>query len=65
MPRPSKIEPVMIRPEEWLKRSSPPLGSQEGHHFGVDCVSIRYSTDEIGEGPTECVNDSETASLRC
>ena len=51
MPRPSKIEPVLIRPEEWLKRSSPPLGSQEGHHFGVDCVIIRYSTDEIGEGP--------------
>ncbi len=51
MPRPSKIEPVLIRPEAWLKRSSPPLGSQEGHYFGVDCVIIRYSTDEIGEGP--------------
>ena len=51
MPRPSKIEPVLIRPEEWLKRSSPPLGSQEGHHFGVDWVIIRYRTDVIGEGP--------------
>ena len=49
MPRPSKIEPVLIRPEEWLKRSSPPLGSQEGHHFGVDCVVIRYSTDDFVE----------------
>ncbi|MCR9294170.1 MAG: cupin domain-containing protein [bacterium] len=51
MPRPSRIKPVHIRAEEWLKRSNPPLGSQEGHHFGVDCVVIRYSTDVIGEGP--------------
>jgi hypothetical protein len=51
MPKPSKIEPVLIQPEEWLKSSSSPLGSQEGHHFGVDCVVIRYSTDVIGEGP--------------
>ncbi len=51
MPRPSRIEPVLIQPEEWLKRSSPPLGSQEGQQFGVNCVVIRYSTDVIGEGP--------------
>lgn len=38
MPKPSKIEPVLIRPEEWLKTTSPPMGSQEGHHFGVNCV---------------------------
>ena len=50
-PNPSKIEPVLIRPEEWLKRTNPPMGSQEGHHFGVNCVVIRYSTDVIGEGP--------------
>ncbi len=51
MPKPSKIEPVHLRPEDWLKNSNPPLGSQEGRHFGVDCVVIRYSTDVIGEGP--------------
>ena len=51
MPKRSKIQPVHIRPEQWLKRSSPPLGVQEGHHFGVACVVIRYSTDVIGEGP--------------
>ncbi|MCA9037618.1 MAG: cupin domain-containing protein [Planctomycetaceae bacterium] len=51
MPKPSRIEPVLIQPEEWLKSSNPPLGSQEGRHFGVDCVVIRYSTGVIGEGP--------------
>lgn len=51
MPKPSKIEPVYIQPDEWLKSQDPPLGSQEGKHFGVDCVVIRYSTDVVGEGP--------------
>lgn len=51
MPKPSKIEPVLIRPEGWLKNSSSPLGSLEGQKYGVDCVVIRYSTDVIGEGP--------------
>ena len=51
MPRPSRIEPAFIRPEQWLKSSSPPMGSLEGLQFGVDCVVIRYSTDVVGEGP--------------
>ena len=51
MPKPSRIEPVYIRPDKWLNSQDPPLGSQEGYHFGVDCVIIRYSTDVIGDGP--------------
>jgi len=51
MPKPSKIEAALIRPKEWLKRQDPPVGLMEGHQFGTDCVIIRYSTDEIGEGP--------------
>ena len=51
MPKKSRIEPVYIAPDDWLKKSDPPQGSQEGSHFGVDCVIIRYSTDVIGEGP--------------
>lgn len=51
VPKPSKISPVLIPKEQWLKRQDPPLGVVEGHHFGVQCVVIRYSTDVIGEGP--------------
>lgn len=51
MPKASRIEPAYIRPESWLKSQQPPLGVQEGHPYGVDCVLIRYSTDVIGEGP--------------
>ena len=51
MPKPSRIEPVYIPPNEWLKSQDPPRGSQEGHHFGTECVVIRYSTDVVGEGP--------------
>ena len=51
MPKPSKIEPVHIRPDEWLKKQDPPLGSWEGHQYETDCVVIRYSTDTVGEGP--------------
>lgn len=51
MPKPSKIDPVHIRADEWLNSQDPPRGSLEGHHYGTDCVIIRYSTDVIGEGP--------------
>ncbi|GAB5402795.1 MAG: cupin domain-containing protein [Aureliella sp.] len=47
----SRIAPAYIPPENWLKSQQPPLGVQEGHQLGVDCVVIRYSTDVIGEGP--------------
>ncbi|MEM0968235.1 MAG: cupin domain-containing protein [Verrucomicrobiota bacterium] len=51
MPKKSKIEPSYVGPEEWLKSTDPPKGVMEGHSYGVDCVVIRYSTDEVGEGP--------------
>ena len=51
MPKPARIEPVHIPANDWLKRDEPPLGSLEGHHYGTNCVIIRYSTDTIGEGP--------------
>lgn len=51
MPKPSKIEPAYIRPDEWLKSQDPPMGSLEGYRHGTDCVVIRYSTDTVGEGP--------------
>ena len=51
MPKESKINPVHIAKENWLKEQDPPRGVLEGHQYGVNCVSIRYSVDEIGEGP--------------
>ncbi|MEM9015550.1 MAG: cupin domain-containing protein [Verrucomicrobiota bacterium] len=51
MPKESNIDPRYVGPEEWLKSTDPPRGVMEGKSFGVDCVVIRYSTDEVGEGP--------------
>lgn len=51
MPKESKIKPVHIAKEKWLKEQDPPKGVLEGHQYGINCVSIRYSVDEIGEGP--------------
>lgn len=51
MPKESKIKPVHIAKEKWHKEQDPPKGVLEGHQYGINCVSIRYSVDEIGEGP--------------
>ncbi|MEM7552108.1 MAG: cupin domain-containing protein [Bacteroidota bacterium] len=51
MPKKSKIEPVHIPKEKWIKIQDPPKGVLEGHNYGVNCVVIRYSVDGIGEGP--------------
>lgn len=51
MPKTSRIEPVHIPKDKWIKNLNPPKGVQEGFHYGVDCVIIRYSVDRIGEGP--------------
>lgn len=51
MPKKSNIKPGYVSPDEWLKSIDPPKGVVEGHSYGVNCVVIRYSTDEIGEGP--------------
>ncbi|MEM1293899.1 MAG: cupin domain-containing protein [Verrucomicrobiota bacterium] len=50
-PKESRIEPNHVGPDEWLKSQDPPRGAFEGYQAGVDCVIIRYSTDEVGEGP--------------
>ena len=42
MPKQSKIEPVIIPEEKWLKIQDPPKGVFEGHPYGVNCVVIRY-----------------------
>lgn len=51
MPKESKIEPVHIAKEKWLKMQDPPKGVLEGHNYGINCVIIRYCVDGIGEGP--------------
>lgn len=51
MPQPSRIKPVHIPAEDWLKKNDPPLGSMQGYEHGTNCVIIRYSTDVVGEGP--------------
>ena len=51
MPKESEIEAKHIQSQEWLRKSDPPNGSQEGYDFGINCVIIRYSTDVVGEGP--------------
>lgn len=51
MPKMSKIEPAHIAKEKWFNIQDPPKGVLEGHHYGVNCVIIRYSVDGIGEGP--------------
>ncbi|MEO0901720.1 MAG: cupin domain-containing protein [Bacteroidota bacterium] len=34
-----------------MKKQDPPKGVLEGHSYGTNVVFIRYSVDEIGEGP--------------
>ncbi|MEM7382103.1 MAG: cupin domain-containing protein [Bacteroidota bacterium] len=51
MPKESRVAPVHIPKEKWFKNQDPPRGVMEGHPYGVNCVVIRYSTDEIGVGP--------------
>ncbi len=51
MPKASKVKPVLIPKEKWLKVQNPPKGVLEGHGYGINCVVIRYSVDGIGEGP--------------
>ena len=51
MPKKSRIEPVHIPKSEWIKKQNPPKGVLEGHPYGAKVVVIRYSVDEIGEGP--------------
>ena len=51
MPKKSRIEPVHIPKDQWIKKQAPPNGVLEGHPYGTNVVVIRYSVDEIGEGP--------------
>lgn len=51
MPKQSKIAPVLIPKEEWIRTKDAPIGFVEGHQYGFNCVIIRYSTDEISDGP--------------
>lgn len=51
MPKISRIKPVHIEKDKWIKKQNPPKGVFEGNHYGVKCVIIRYSVDGIGEGP--------------
>lgn len=51
MPKKSRIEPVHIPKAQWIKTEDPPKGVLEGHPYGTNVVVIRYSVDEIGEGP--------------
>ena len=51
MPKESRIAPVHVPQEEWIKSQDPPKGVLEGHNYGINCVVIRYAVDEIGEGP--------------
>ena len=51
MPKQSRIEPAHIERDKWIKKQNPHKGVQEGFHYGVNTVVIRYAVDEIGEGP--------------
>ena len=50
-PKESLIEAAHIVKSDWIKVSDPPKGVLEGYNYGINCVVIRYSVDEIGEGP--------------
>ncbi len=50
-PKVSHIDPVHIVKSGWIKAQGPPKGVVEGYHHGFKAVVIRYSVDEIGEGP--------------
>jgi len=58
-PKQSHIKPVLIPKEEWIKVEDPPKGVIQGHHYGVNAVIIRYSVDEIGDGPNLHVHPYE------
>ncbi|MEO1031205.1 MAG: cupin domain-containing protein [Bacteroidota bacterium] len=51
MPKKSRINPVHISKDQWLKQQNPPKGVLEGHPYGTDVVVIRYAVDGVGEGP--------------
>ncbi|WP_422106500.1 cupin domain-containing protein [Winogradskyella sp.] len=51
MPKKSRINPVHISKDQWLKQQNPPKGVLEGHAYGADVVVIRYAVDKVGEGP--------------
>lgn len=51
MPKKSRIAPVHIPKNNWMKQQDPPKGVLEGHPYDANFVVIRYSVDEIGEGP--------------
>lgn len=51
MTKQSRIHPVHIKKAEWFKQQNPPKAIQEGYHYGVNCVVIRYSIEEVGKGP--------------
>lgn len=50
-PKESEIKPAHITKSMWMKQEDPPKGVIEGHAYGINCVVIRYSVEEIGEGP--------------
>ncbi|MEN0004683.1 MAG: cupin domain-containing protein [Bacteroidota bacterium] len=50
-PRPSTIEPILIKKSEWIKAEGSPKGVVQGYTYGFNAVVIRYSVDAIGEGP--------------
>jgi len=50
-PKESTISAAHIEKSNWIKVSDPPKGVLEGYNYGINCVVIRYSVDEIGEGP--------------
>ncbi len=51
MPKASRVKPFTVKKEDWIKKENPPKGVIEGKQYGYNCVSIRYSVDNIGEGP--------------
>lgn len=51
MPKEARVKPVHIPKNEWIKKQNPPKGVLEGGQYGYNCVAIRYSVDNVGEGP--------------
>jgi hypothetical protein len=44
MSKESRIEPVLIPKEKWIKIQDPPKGVLEGHHYGVNWALLHEPT---------------------
>ncbi|WP_019038497.1 cupin domain-containing protein [Psychroflexus tropicus] len=51
MPKPSKVKPAYIKKNEWFDEEKTPNAVFSGGDYGVNCVIVRSTIDEVDQGP--------------